>query len=110
MTKAHDDTGDRPGGDERLSVTDAARLTGLSRAHISGWIGDGHLPVVRIAGRRYVTRADLLATQARIHLGTVVPAWRQDPVHAGRRLRELREAAGLSQQQLAAATGLPHET
>jgi excisionase family DNA binding protein len=40
----------------------------------------------------------------------VVPAWRQHRQHAGTRLRALREAAGLNQQQLAAASGLTHET
>ena len=64
---------------------------------------------MRIAGRRYVTREHLLATQTTAHLGAVVPVWRQDPVHAGRRLRALREAAGLNQLQLAAASGLTHE-
>ena len=53
---------------------------------------------------------DLLATHAAAHRRAVVPAWRQDPAHAGRRLRMIREAAGLSQLQLAAASGLPHET
>ena len=109
MTSSHDGNRDTPIQSDLLSVTEAARLTGLSRSYISGWIGDDKLPVVRIAGRRYVTREDLLATQASIHLGTVVPAWRQDPVHAGRRLREIREAAGLNQIQLAAASGLTNE-
>ena len=93
-----------------LSVTAATQLTGLSRSTISGWIGDGKLPVVRIAGRRYVTREHLFATQVTAHLGSVLPAWRADPAHAGRRLRMIREAAGLSQLQLAAASGIPHET
>jgi transcriptional regulator with XRE-family HTH domain len=39
----------------------------------------------------------------------VVPAWRQHRRRAGKRLRALREAAGLSQLQLAAASGLTHE-
>jgi excisionase family DNA binding protein len=95
---------------DRLSVTEAVRLTGLSRATISSWITRGVLPAVRLAGRRYVTPEDLLAAQAAMHGGAVVPAWRQDPVHVGRRLRAIREAAGLSQLQLAAASGLPHET
>ena len=96
--------------DELLSVTAAVQLTGLSRSVISSWITKGLLPAVRLAGRRYVTREDLLATQASIHLGSVVPAWRQDPVHAGRRLRAIREAAGLTQLQLAGVSGLPHES
>jgi transcriptional regulator with XRE-family HTH domain len=64
---------------------------------------------VRIAGRRYIRPADLVATQAAAHLGDVLPAWRQDRRRAGKRLRALREAAGLSQLQLEAASGLSHE-
>jgi len=105
------DTSSEAGPQEgRLSVTAATQLTGLSRSTISGWISDGKLPVVRIAGRRYVTREHLFATQATAHLGSVLPAWRADPAHAGRRLRAIREAAGLSQLQLAATSGIPHET
>ena len=40
---------------------------------------------------------------------TVVPAWRQNRTRAGKRLRAIREAAGLNQIQLAAASGLTHE-
>ena len=109
MTAPRDDGSDTDAQGDLLTVTAAAQLTGLSRYTISGWIAAGKLPTVRIAGRRYLTREDLLATQASAHLGSVIPAWRQDPVHAGRRLRALREAAGLSQIQLAAASGLTHE-
>ena len=52
---------------------------------------------------------DLAATQARAHLGTVVPAWREDRHRAGSRLRALREATGMNQLDLAAASGLTHE-
>ena len=45
----------------------------------------------------------------RQHLGTVVPAWREDRTRAGKRLRALREATGLSQLDLAAASGQTHE-
>jgi excisionase family DNA binding protein len=109
MTAPRDDGSDTDARGDLLSVTAAAQLTGLSRALISGWIRGGKLPTRRIAGRRYVTREELLATRADAHLGSVVPAWRQDPAHAGRRLRALREAAGLNQIQLAAASGLTHE-
>ena len=109
MTSSRDTSRDADAQEGLLSVTAAAQLTGLSRSTISGWITGGKLPAVRIAGRRYVTREHLLATQATAHLGSVVPAWRQDPAHAGRRLRALREAAGLNQLQLAAASGLTHE-
>ena len=109
MTSPHDDRSDMTAQRELLSVTTAAQLTGLSRVLISGWIASGKLPVVRIAGRRYVTREDLLATRATAHFGSVIPAWRQDPGHAGRRLRAMREAAGLTQIHLAATSGLTHE-
>jgi len=92
-----------------LTVTEAAQQAGVSRATISNWITRGFLSAVRMAGRRHIRLADLVATQARVHAGEVVPAWRHDPRHAGRRLRALREAAGLSQLQLAAASGLTHE-
>ena len=98
------------GAADLLSVTAAAQLTGLSRSIISNWITRGILPAVRMAGRRYVQVEDLLSTHAAVHGRGVVPAWRQDPAHAGRRLRMIREAAGLSQLQVAAASGLPHET
>jgi transcriptional regulator with XRE-family HTH domain len=42
-------------------------------------------------------------------LGGVIDAWRRDPQHAGTRLRALREAAGLDQLDLAAASGLTRE-
>src|SRR3954471_23061762 len=109
MRSPRDDGSDMDPQRALLSVTDAAQLTGLSRAVISGWITYGRLPAVRLAGRRYVTREQLIATQTTIHLDAVVPAWRKDPIHAGRRLRALREAAGLTQLQLAAASGLTHE-
>jgi excisionase family DNA binding protein len=92
-----------------LTVTEAAQRSGVSRSTISRWVTRGLLPAVRIAGRRRIQPADLVAAQALVHAGTVVPAWRADPRHAGRRLRALREAAGLSQLQLEAASGLSHE-
>jgi excisionase family DNA binding protein len=92
-----------------LSVSAAARQAGVSRSTVGSWITQGRLPVVRIAGRRYVSPAELAALQARAHLGMVIPAWRQDQRRAGARLRALREAAGLTQLQLAAASGLTHE-
>jgi excisionase family DNA binding protein len=94
---------------ELLTVTQAAHLAGVSRHTVSGWITNGQLPAVRVAGRRLIRPADLAATQARAHVGTVVPAWRQHRRRAGKRLRALREAAGLNQLQLAAASGLTHE-
>ena len=95
--------------DPLLTVTDAARRSGVSRFTVAGWITGGKLPAVRIDGRRRVRPTDLAATQASAHLGDVVPAWRDDRQRAGTRLREVREAAGLTQLQLAAASGLTHE-
>jgi excisionase family DNA binding protein len=92
-----------------LTITQAAQRAGVSRWTISSWITTGQLPAVRITGRRYVRAEDLAATQARAHLGQVVPAWRQHRRRTGTRLRAIREAAGLNQLQLAAASGLTHE-
>jgi excisionase family DNA binding protein len=92
-----------------LTVTAAAQQTGLPRTIISGWITTGQLPAVRVNGRRHVRSEDLAATQARAHEGEVVPVWRQNRKRVGKRLRAIREAAGLNQIQLAAASGLTHE-
>jgi len=102
---------DDRGGDagRLLTVMEAAHLVGVSRHTVSGWITSGQLPAVRVAGRCLIHPDDLTATQARAHVGSVVPAWRQHRRRAGKRLRALREAAGLSQLQLAAASGLTHE-
>ena len=92
-----------------LTVSAAAERTGLPRTIISGWITTGQLPAVRINGRRHIRAEDLAATQARAHEGEVVPEWRQNRKRAGKRLRAIREASGLNQIQLAAASGLTHE-
>ena len=92
-----------------LTVTAAAQRTGLPRTVISGWITTGQLPAVRVNGRRHVRSEDLAATQARAHEGEVVPVWRQNRKRYGKRLRAIREAAGLNQIRLAAASGLTHE-
>jgi excisionase family DNA binding protein len=92
-----------------LTVTTAAQRSGLPRTIISSWITTGQLPAVRVNGRRHVKAEDLAATQARAHEGEVVPVWRQNRRRAGKRLRAIREAAGLNQIQLAAASGLTHE-
>jgi transcriptional regulator with XRE-family HTH domain len=90
-------------------VMEAAQRSGVSRHIISSWITRGLLPAVRVNGRRLIHPDDLAATQALVHAGEVVPAWRQHRRRAGKRLRALREAAGLNQLQLAAASGLTHE-
>src|SRR5215213_2670595 len=92
-----------------LAITAAAQRAGVSRYTVAGWISSGQLPVVRIAGRRYVRPADLAETQVRARVGDVVPAWRRNRRRAGKRLRAIREAAGWNQQKLGAASGLTHE-
>jgi excisionase family DNA binding protein len=99
-----------PGPSGLLTVTEAAERAGVSRWTVAGWIAAGLLPSVVTGGRRWVRPADLAAAQATAHLGAVVPTWRTDPRRAGWRLRVLREAAGLTQIELAAASGLAHET
>ena len=92
-----------------LTVTAAAKHVGLPRSIVSGWVTTGQLPAVRINGRRHVRAEDVVATQAHAHEGEVVPVWRQNRRRAGKRLRAIRETAGLNQIQLAAASGLTHE-
>jgi excisionase family DNA binding protein len=92
-----------------LTVTAAAERFALPRTIVSSWITTGQLPAVRVNGRRHVRAEDVAATRARAHEGEVVPAWRQNRRRAGKRLRAIREAAGLNQIQLAAASGLTHE-
>jgi len=92
-----------------LTVTEAAQRAGLPRSVVSSWITTGQLPAVRVDGRRLVRVEDVVTTQAHAHQGEVVPAWRQNRKRAGKRLRAIREAAGLNQIQLAAASGLTHE-
>jgi excisionase family DNA binding protein len=95
--------------DGLLTVSAAARYAGLPRSIVSSWITTGQLPAVRVNGRRHVRAEDLEATRAHAHEGEVVPTWRQNRRRAGKRLRAIREAAGLNQIQLAAASGLTHE-
>src|SRR5215207_5226578 len=101
-------TQQRPPG--LLTVTEAAQRARVSYATVRGWIVSGALPMVRMDGRRRIRPADLTIAQATAHVGGVVPAWRRDRRHAGWRLRMLREAAGLTQLELAAISGLRHET
>lgn len=91
-----------------LTRKQAAELAGVSEDTIRGWVAHGHL--VPLPGRppRY-TAADVHAAQVIAHAGDVLPRWRANPVSAGQRLRRLREAAGLNQQQLARQAGISHE-
>ncbi len=95
---------------ELLTLTEAATLADVSYATLRGWMTSGTLPMVRIDGRRRIRADDLTTAQATAHVGGVVPVWRRDRRHAGWCLRMLREAAGLTQLELAAASGLRHET
>src|SRR5918997_1084177 len=88
-----------------LTVTAAARQTGLSRSIVSSWVTTGQLPAVRVNGRRHVRVQDVVATQAHAHEGEVVPAWRQNRRRGGKRLRAIRGAARPNQIPLAAARG-----
>jgi len=92
-----------------LTVTQAGQRAGVSRYTVAGWVTSGQLPAVRMDGRRYVRAEDLAAAQARAHAGEVVPVWRRNRTRAGKRLRAMREAAGLNQLELAAASELTHE-
>jgi excisionase family DNA binding protein len=94
---------------EWMTITEAAKCLGLSRWTIAGWIANGALPATKEAGRRRLRRADLNAAQANVHAGVVVPAWRRAPRRAGWRLRQAREATGLTQLELAERSGLTHE-
>ena len=91
-----------------LTRKQAAELAGVSEATIRGWQRKGTLSVLPGRSPRY-TAADVRDAQAVEHAGDVVPRWRADPVHAGQRLRTLREGAGLTQQALSARAGLTHE-
>lgn len=92
-----------------LSVAEAADRLGLSRWTINGWISSGALPAIVVAGRRRLRAEDVDIAEAAVHAGGVVPAWRREPFRAGWRLRQLREAAELTQIELAARCGLTHE-
>jgi excisionase family DNA binding protein len=92
-----------------LTLREAAQSVGVSRSTVNGWLNSGHLTAEMHGRLRYIRPDELVAAQATAHVGSVVPAWRQNPRRAGKRLRSLREAAGLSQIQLGAASGLSHE-
>jgi excisionase family DNA binding protein len=92
-----------------LTITEAAERLGLTRWTIRGWIASGTLPTTRIGRHPCVWPDALRAAQTLMHVGDVVPAWRREPRRAGWRLRQLREAAELTQIELAARSGLTHE-
>jgi excisionase family DNA binding protein len=109
MTQLQEQLEEQQTATDLLTVTAAAERFALPRTIVSSWITTGQLPAVRVNGRRHVRAEDVAATRARAHEGEVVPAWRQNRRRAGKRLRAIREATGLNQIQLAAASGLTHE-
>jgi excisionase family DNA binding protein len=92
-----------------LTIPEAAQQAGVSLWTVKGWIARGHLPSLRIDRRRRIDPADLAAAAGAAQLRRVEPAWRRTPRRAGQRLRLLREAAGLNQQELAVRSGVTHE-
>jgi excisionase family DNA binding protein len=92
-----------------LTIPEAAQQAGVSLWTVRGWIARGHLPSVRIDRRRRIHPDALAAAQEAAELRRVEPAWRRNPRRAGQRLRLLREATGLNQQELAARSGVTHE-
>jgi excisionase family DNA binding protein len=95
--------------DELLTLRQAVEQAGVSPRSIRRWITAGVLPSVRIGRRRYVHPADLATAHALAQGRFEDHRWRRNPPRAGHRLRLLREAAGLNQQELAAMSGVTHE-
>ena len=93
----------------RLTPAQAAQAIGVSLWTIRDWLRRGELPAGHRGHRRLIAPADLAAVHARLYLDGVVPAWRRERRRCGQRLREVREARGLSQLDLAAVSGLTHE-
>ena len=92
-----------------LTRKQAAELVGVSPVTITGWVHSGYLqPCTTERPRRY-TAGDVRDAQAMAHAGGIVPRWRANPVHAGKRLRAFREQAHLTQQQLAHQADATHE-
>ena len=92
-----------------LTRKQAADLAGVSFHTINGWVMHGYLRSSLPDRPLRFTVAEVRDAQAIAHAGDVVPRWRADPVHAGQRLRALRERVGLNQQQLARQADLAHE-
>jgi excisionase family DNA binding protein len=94
---------------ELLTIDEAAQRAGVSRETVRSWIARGQVSSVRIDRRRRIHPDALTAARDVAQLRRVEPTWRRNPRRAGQRLRLLREAAGLNQQELAARSGLTHE-
>src|SRR4051794_29558121 len=63
---------------ELLTPVQAAQAIGVSLWTIRDWIRRGHLPAGHRGHRRVIAPAELAAVHARLHLGGIVPTWRQD--------------------------------
>lgn len=92
-----------------LTIPEAAQRAGVSIWTVRGRIARGHLPSLRSDRRRPIHPDALAAFQESAQLRLVDPAWRRNPRRAGQRLRQLREAAELTQLEPAARSGLTHE-
>jgi excisionase family DNA binding protein len=92
-----------------LTVTEAAQQAEVPRGVVEGWIVNGHLPAVLVDGLRRVRPEDLAAVQEQTLAGVIL-TWRHDRQHFGRRLRSLRETAGFTRRDLAAASGVSPDT
>ena len=92
-----------------LTRKEAAKLVGVSRATITGWVGSGFLHPTGQGRSRLYDAGEVRDVHAAIHAGGVVPRWRANPVRAGKRLRTLREHAHLTQLQLAHQADTTHE-
>jgi excisionase family DNA binding protein len=95
--------------DGLLTVAQAAREAAISPWTVRRWIRHGRLPSVRLGRRHHISPDDFAATLTHIYVGMVVPEWRRERRRSGMRLRAVREAAGLTQLELAARSGLTHE-
>lgn len=92
-----------------LTTQEAANLIGVSERTVRGWVRDGVLRQALPGRTNRILAEDLYEAQRQAHVGDLVPRWREDPERAGARLRALREAAGLNQQQVAARCGITNE-
>jgi excisionase family DNA binding protein len=92
-----------------LSHKQAAELAGVSEDIIGYWIKRGLLRAARKRAVNTLKPEEVLAAKQLAYVGDVVPLWRNNRAYAGQRLRTLREAAGLTQLQLSARSGVTHE-
>jgi excisionase family DNA binding protein len=97
------------GGAAILSAREAARPAGIFQHSITRWCALDSLPATKQDDCWRIAPDDLMATLKARYAGDVVPRWRFDPVRAGRRLRQLREPARLSQLEIGRACDLSHE-